>query len=66
MEAEPRVIADNGFRHLSETLELTHAFVAVLLAERPGPLTPVQRDLLATIQNHVSQHLQPAERRKLS
>jgi len=37
-----------------ETLALTQAFVAVLLAEQPGPLTPVQRDLLDTINARVS------------
>ena len=39
---------------LRETLALTQAFVAVLLAEQPGPLTPVQRDLLDAINERVS------------
>ena len=42
---------------LRNTLALTQAFVAVLLAERAGPLTPVQQDLLSTIQAHVSRLL---------
>jgi hypothetical protein len=39
---------------LRETLALMRVFVAVLLSEQPGPLTPVQRDLLDTINERVS------------
>jgi hypothetical protein len=37
----------------AETLAFTRAFVAVLLAERPGPLTAVQRDFLETIARRI-------------
>ena len=43
---------------VSEALALTRAFVAILLAERPGPLTAIQRDFLETIAGRIDR-LQP-------
>ncbi|MGH9173537.1 MAG: hypothetical protein ACRD1H_04225 [Vicinamibacterales bacterium] len=42
---------------LHDTLKLMRAFLAVLLAEQPGPLTDVQRDLLLTIEEQTSRAL---------
>ena len=42
---------------VEDALALIEAFVAVLLAERAGPLTPEQQDLLLTIQAEVARAL---------
>ena len=43
---------------VSETLALTRAFVAILLGDRLGPLTAIQRDFLETIAGKIDR-LQP-------
>ena len=46
-----------GASDLHASLRLTQAFVTVLLAGNTGPLTPVQQDLLYTINERISRLL---------